>query len=78
MSQVCFLEGDKEITWSFFCTQVESVRQTIRQTQFENVLLYHSDSYQFSICFFALAIKQKNKLKMYCFIARAKTYFIAA
>jgi len=62
MSQVCFLAGDKEITWSFFCIQVESVRHIIRQTQFENILLYHSDSYQFSICFFALMLEQKHIL----------------
>lgn len=62
MSHICFLQGDKQISWSFFCTQVESVRQAIRQTQFENVLLYHSDSYQFSICFFALMLEQKHIL----------------
>jgi acyl-coenzyme A synthetase/AMP-(fatty) acid ligase len=62
MSQVCFLAGDKKITWSFFCEQVESVRHIIRQTQFENILLYHSDSYQFSIYFFALMLEQKHIL----------------
>ncbi|MBU2970276.1 AMP-binding protein [Pseudoalteromonas sp. C2R02] len=62
MSHICFLQGEKEISWSFFCTQVESIRQTIRQTQFENVLLYHSDSYQFSIYFFALMLEQKHIL----------------
>jgi len=62
MPHVCFLDNNKEITWLEFCSQIESIRQEIRKTQFESVLLYHNDSYQFSICLFALMLEQKHIL----------------
>jgi len=62
MPHVCFLDNNKEITWSDFYQHVANARHHIRHTQFTNVLLYHNDSYQFSICLFALMLEQKHIL----------------
>ena len=62
MSDICFYCHDQAISFDRFCQDVFLARQTIKKTSGNKVLLFDSDSYQFSIWLFALIFENKHVL----------------
>jgi len=62
MSDSCFYDAGKEITFKRFCQDVEKARQAVKNCPGNKVLLFDANSYQFSIWLFALIFEHKQVL----------------
>lgn len=62
MSEVCFYQNDSIISYKKLHYDIVTTREQVKRTQCNNVMLFHTDSYQFSVLFFALILENKHIL----------------
>lgn len=62
MNDVCFYRDGHHITFKQFCQDVTQAQVAIKQTDAKRVLLFNTDSYQFSVWLFALIFENRHVL----------------
>jgi acyl-coenzyme A synthetase/AMP-(fatty) acid ligase len=62
MSKPCFFRNNKLIDFNEFSAELMSTRKHIALHAFQNIMLFHTDSYKFTVLFFALILESKHIL----------------
>tara|TARA_R110002060_G_scaffold77098_3_gene88193 strand:+ start:217 stop:1587 length:1371 start_codon:yes stop_codon:yes gene_type:complete len=62
MNDVCFYRDGHHITFKQFCQDVTQAQVAVKQTDAKRVLLFNTDSYQFSVWLFALIFENRHVL----------------
>jgi len=62
MTNIAFINQNKFISFDFFYADITQIRQKVKSTSFDNIILFERDTYRFTVQLFALLLEERHVL----------------